>query len=254
MLDYTREADAYDATRGGAPRADAAAEAIRRLLPAGARVLLDVAGGTGIVAAALAGRGFRPIVVDRAPGMAALAESRLPGRVVLGDAAALPLAAASVDAVTMIWVLHLLPGEVPVAAIAEAARVLRPGGTLIATVDKNDGNYRNGGDVAEILWPHRQRLFHPNVDDRDRIVEIGARHGLRVSDETPFVGLGQGRSPAHWARTLGKPENGWVRHGGQELVADLTDRLAALPDQDRPRPDPLYRLLAMTRPAPSTTD
>ena len=248
MLDYTREAPDYDATRGGAPRANAAADAIVSLLPAGIRRVVDVAGGTGIVTAALAERGYETVVVDRAPGMALVASSRLPGRVLLGDATALPLADASVDAVTMIWVLHLVSRDASAEAIAAAARVLRPGGTLVTTVDKNDGHFRTGSDVAEILWPHRKRLFHPNFDDRARIVELGARHGLPVTAETGFAGFGQGRSPARWRAELGDEGSGWLRRGGPELVADLTAALAALPEQDRPRPDPVYRLLALTKP------
>ena len=246
MLDYTREAAAYDATRGGVPRANAAADAIGSLLPTGARLVVDVAGGTGIVSSALAERGYVPIVVDRAPGMAALAGSRLPGRVVLGDAAALPLADGSVDAVVLIWLLHLVPRAVSAAAIAEAARVLRPGGTVLTTVDKNDGQYRAGADVEDIMWPHRIRLFHPNPDDRDRIVELGARHGLRVTGETTFPGLGQGSAPRYWREQLANKDSGWSRRGGPELVAELSDRIAALPDQDRPRADPVYRLLALS--------
>ncbi|MDV9176533.1 SAM-dependent methyltransferase, partial [Streptomyces sp. W16] len=46
MLDYDKEADAYDATRGGEPRAAAAAEAVLGLVPQDARALLDVACGT----------------------------------------------------------------------------------------------------------------------------------------------------------------------------------------------------------------
>jgi SAM-dependent methyltransferase len=247
MLDYSREAAGYDATRGGLPRARAAADAIGSLLPADARLVVDVAGGTGIVSSALADRGYAPVVVDRAPGMAVLAGSRLPGRVMLGDATALPLAHGSVDAVVLIWVLHLLPREVSAAAIAEAALVLRPGGRLITTVDKNDGQYRAAAEIEEILWPHRVRLFHPNPDDRDRIAELGARHGLRVAGEATFLGLGQGFSPEDWQAKLREPAFDWVRCGGEELVAELTDRLAALPDQDRRRADPTYRLLAMTR-------
>ncbi|WP_415675359.1 hypothetical protein [Tsukamurella hominis] len=48
MSTYDWHAADYDATRGGAPRASAAAEAISPLLPQGDTVL-DLATGTGIV-------------------------------------------------------------------------------------------------------------------------------------------------------------------------------------------------------------
>ncbi|NEB75714.1 SAM-dependent methyltransferase, partial [Streptomyces sp. SID14478] len=49
MLDYDLEAVRYDATRGGEPRARAAADALLPLVPGTARTLLDLACGTGIV-------------------------------------------------------------------------------------------------------------------------------------------------------------------------------------------------------------
>ncbi|MDI5903974.1 class I SAM-dependent methyltransferase, partial [Streptomyces sp. 12257] len=54
MLDYDKEAGAYDVTRGGEPRAAAAADAVLGLIPAQTRRLLDVACGTGIVTRRLA--------------------------------------------------------------------------------------------------------------------------------------------------------------------------------------------------------
>ncbi|MBX4176244.1 SAM-dependent methyltransferase, partial [Streptomyces geysiriensis] len=48
MLDYDKEAEVYDASRGGEPRAEAAARAVLSLVPPRARELLDVACGTGI--------------------------------------------------------------------------------------------------------------------------------------------------------------------------------------------------------------
>lgn len=37
----------------------------------------------------------------------------------------------------------------------------------------------------------------------------------------------------------------WCTHAPQDQVADVCRRLSALPDQDTPRPDPLYRLIAL---------
>src|SRR5215207_5838265 len=56
MLDYDAEADTYDATRGGLPRAQAAASAVAALLPAAAQRVADVGAGTGIVSAESARR------------------------------------------------------------------------------------------------------------------------------------------------------------------------------------------------------
>jgi 2-polyprenyl-3-methyl-5-hydroxy-6-metoxy-1,4-benzoquinol methylase len=72
---YDREADVYDASRGGSQRAEAAADSVAGLVPAGR--LLDVAGGTGIVSEALAARGFDVLVADLSPGMLRLAAARV---------------------------------------------------------------------------------------------------------------------------------------------------------------------------------
>ena len=88
--------------------------------------VLDVGGGTGRAVRAL-GVPER-VVVDAAPGM--LAEARRRGLgCVLGDAARLPVADASVDAVLIVDALHHVADQT--GALAEAERVLRPGGVLV---------------------------------------------------------------------------------------------------------------------------
>ncbi|NED21562.1 class I SAM-dependent methyltransferase, partial [Streptomyces sp. SID9913] len=83
MLDYDEEAERYDASRGGEPRAGAAADAVLALLPDTTRDLLDVACGTGIVTRRFAARpGLRVTGVDLAPAMTRRAAARLPGAVV----------------------------------------------------------------------------------------------------------------------------------------------------------------------------
>ncbi|NEA05358.1 class I SAM-dependent methyltransferase, partial [Streptomyces sp. SID10116] len=111
MLDYSQEADRYDASRGGEPRAAAAAEAVLGLLPAGTATLLDVACGTGLVTRRLAAHeGLRVTGVDAAYRMVRLASERVPGAIVLGDCRQLPFPDGSFDAVATVWLLHLLSG------------------------------------------------------------------------------------------------------------------------------------------------
>ncbi|MDQ3094423.1 MAG: SAM-dependent methyltransferase, partial [Actinomycetota bacterium] len=69
MLDYDEEAAHYDETRGGEARAQATARALSALLPGAARVVLDVAGGTGIVAEALTSTERCVLVCDASQGM-----------------------------------------------------------------------------------------------------------------------------------------------------------------------------------------
>lgn len=189
--DYTVEAARYDATRGGEARAEAAAAAVAGLVPGGGR-LLDVGGGTGIVSARLAARGFQVVVTDLVVEMLRHAQPRLPGAAACMGAARLAVADACVDVLTMVWLLHLVPDAAPV--VAEAARVLRPGGHLVTTVDKAAAN----GVVRD----------NP-TDGRDLVTRLARAHGLRPVGRTRFVGIGQRGDPVYtlvaFRRTSGLP-------------------------------------------------
>ena len=111
--------------------ARATVQAVPTLLAA-ARVrpftrLLDIAAGPGYAAGAAAALGLEAVGVDVSDDMIAIARLRQPGAdFVLGDAASLPFADESFDvAVCNFGHLHFAE---PARAIAEARRVLRPGG------------------------------------------------------------------------------------------------------------------------------
>jgi len=91
-------------------------------------LVVDVACGTGDLAALAAAAGARAIGVDFAPAMLARACGR-GAALVRGDAAALPLRPACADAVTCGFALRNVV-EID-AVLAEAGRVLRPGGRLV---------------------------------------------------------------------------------------------------------------------------
>jgi demethylmenaquinone methyltransferase/2-methoxy-6-polyprenyl-1,4-benzoquinol methylase len=97
--------------------------------------LLDVATGTGMVAAELLGRADCAVVgVDQSAQMLARARARFaaepPGRVELLQAQAerLPFADASFDGLSFTYLLRYV--EDPAATLAELARVVRPGGRV----------------------------------------------------------------------------------------------------------------------------
>jgi SAM-dependent methyltransferase len=95
--------------------------------------LLDVATGPGYVAAAAAERGARATGLDFAAVMVAAARRRYPDITFEeGDAEALPFPTAAFEAVTINF--GLLHFARPEQALAEAHRVLRPGGRLGFTV------------------------------------------------------------------------------------------------------------------------
>ncbi|MFJ3781642.1 class I SAM-dependent methyltransferase [Streptomyces sp. NPDC090093] len=242
VLDYEAEAAHYDRTRGGTPRAEAAAGAVLRLVPPCARTLLDLACGTGLVTERLVRPGLRVYGADAAHAMLRVAAGRVPGRAVRADARRLPLPDASLDAVCAVWLLHLVPFAADV--VAEAARVLRPGGVLIATVDK-DAAHDVGSDVDAVLRPHR--AAGAASDRADLIARCAAAHGLDPAPGTRFTGHGQGRTPRDTARKLRAGHfASWFR-GDPATVDALAAALAALPDQDRRRPDLRYRLASFTK-------
>ncbi len=104
-------------------------------------LVLDAGCGTGAFAASLAATGVRVVAVD------AEVPSEITAAVQYARArlTALPFAEAAFDVALMLDVLEHLDAEKP--ALVEIARVLRPGGTLIATVP-----------ALEALWGPRDEL------------------------------------------------------------------------------------------------
>jgi demethylmenaquinone methyltransferase/2-methoxy-6-polyprenyl-1,4-benzoquinol methylase len=99
-------------------------------LPRDGGHVLDVATGTGLVAARLLGRGFDVTGVDQSPEMLSVARDRFGNRVELVEASAeeLPFSDASFDHLTFTYLLRYVVD--PGATLAELARVAQPGGTV----------------------------------------------------------------------------------------------------------------------------
>jgi SAM-dependent methyltransferase len=116
-------ADAYERARPGYP-----GEAVDWLVPKGARTVLDLGAGTGKLTRALTARGLEVLAVEPLPEMRENLAAAVPdARVLTGTAEEIPLPDNSVDAITVAQAWHWVDPE---RATAEAARVLRPGGTL----------------------------------------------------------------------------------------------------------------------------
>jgi demethylmenaquinone methyltransferase / 2-methoxy-6-polyprenyl-1,4-benzoquinol methylase len=99
-------------------------------LPTDRGHVLDVATGTGLVAADLDRRGFRVTGLDQSPEMLAFARRRLAGRAELveGSAESLPFADGTFGHLTVTYLLRYV--DDPGATLAELARVVRAGGTV----------------------------------------------------------------------------------------------------------------------------
>ncbi|MGH3396037.1 MAG: class I SAM-dependent methyltransferase [Streptosporangiaceae bacterium] len=113
----------YDRLRP--PPAEAAVD---WLVPPGARVVVDVAAGTGLLTRALARRVPRVIAVEPDGRMRAVLAARSPGvEVRAGRGEAIPLPDASADGVFISSAWHWMDPEL---ALAEITRVLRDGGRM----------------------------------------------------------------------------------------------------------------------------
>ena len=99
-------------------------------LPRDGGHVLDVATGTGLVAAELLRRGHRVTGLDQSPEMLAFARQRLHGRAELveGSAEGLPFDDERFDHLTVTYLLRYV--DDPGATLAELARVVRRGGAI----------------------------------------------------------------------------------------------------------------------------
>ena len=114
-------------------------ELIERFAPLAPATVLDVGGAAGAYATWLADLGYTVHLIDVVPRLVAEARRRSGGRqrplasCTVGDARSLDFPDASADAVLLLGPLyHLTTSTDRARAIAEAARVLAPGGRLFA--------------------------------------------------------------------------------------------------------------------------
>jgi demethylmenaquinone methyltransferase/2-methoxy-6-polyprenyl-1,4-benzoquinol methylase len=144
---------------------------VSRLPAAGGRVL-DVATGTGLVAARLDERGFRLTGLDQSPEMLARARERLGGRAELveGSADALPFPDAAFDHLTFTYLLRYV--DDPAATLAELARVVRPGGTIaMLEFGLPRGLWRPAWDLwVDVGLPLAGRLLSPGWHEVGRFL------------------------------------------------------------------------------------
>ena len=94
--------------------------------------VLDVATGTGLVAAELLRRGFQVTALDQSVEMLEVASRRFDGRVELVEASAesLPFPDAAFDHLTFTYLLRYV--DDPAATLQELARAVKPGGCVAA--------------------------------------------------------------------------------------------------------------------------
>lgn len=181
--------------------------------------LLDVATGPGYVAAAAAVRGAAVVGVDFSPAMVERARGLHPGLEFLeGDAEALAFAAAEFGAVVMNFgLLHLARPE---AAIAEAHRVLIPGGKYAFTVWARPEEAVGFGVVLRAMEQHgRSDVGLPHGPPFFRFSDAGEARTALV--EAGFVDPQIRKLPLVWRLPSADMLFEAALHGGVRTAAAL---------------------------------
>ncbi|MCW6010358.1 methyltransferase domain-containing protein [Micromonospora sp. CPCC 205371] len=171
---------------------------LRRVLPPPPARVLDVGGATGVYATWLAGLGYSVRLVDPVPRhVEAARESGVDA--VPGDARALVEPDASYDAVLVMGPLyHLTAPEERLAALREAARVVRPGGVVAAAAISRfaslhsaflEGAYTDP-EFLDIVAADLATGVHRNPNERPRYFTTAYFHAPdELADELRAAGL-----------------------------------------------------------------
>ena len=167
-LSFGSEAAAYERGRPSYPP-----EAIDWLLPPGARDVLDLGAGTGKLTTRLVERGLDVVAVDPIAEMLELLSSALPDTpALLGTAEQIPLPDNSVDAVLVAQAWHWFDLD---RAVAEVARVLRPGGRLGLVWNTRDERLGWVKDLGRIIG-HENDPFNEEVSLPAPFTDVARHH------------------------------------------------------------------------------
>jgi len=167
---FAAAADVYERARPTYPP-DAVAWLADRLGLAPGRTVVDVGAGTGKLTRLLVPFGPRVIAVEPVPQMLTKLREVVPGtEAMAGTAEALPLADASVDAITVAQAMHWFDHS---QALPELRRVLRPSGSL--------GLIWNSRDLSDPLQKQLEALLAPAREMVPAQIELGWREPLRSS-------------------------------------------------------------------------
>jgi SAM-dependent methyltransferase len=210
---FDRAASFYDQTRA---LPDETARAQTELLAAelvGAGPVVEMGVGTGRIAVPLARAGLSIAGMDlSAPMLAELVAKNSAVAPVLASGTALPVRTGSVGAVIACHVLHLITDWQ--AAAAEAVRVLRPGGKLLATRGRSDGP-RSGPGPELMRRLHAatgagQRRYR-GLEDFAELDRFLAASGAQVR-LLPGIANPAARTAAEFLGTVGRNTYSWTWH------------------------------------------
>ncbi len=166
-------ADAYDRARPSYPEA-----AVSWLTGPDRKAVLELGAGTGKLTELLDRAGHDVLATDPLLEMLERLPQRAPVRHVVAAAEHIPLRSRSVDLVVCGQSFHWFDHDV---ALAEVARVLRPGGVLAVAWNTYD---------ESIPWVRRlKKLLLPNASDEERVMPL---------KQTPYFGFVEERRFRFW--------------------------------------------------------
>ncbi|HCS61281.1 MAG TPA: methyltransferase type 11 [Microbacterium sp.] len=166
----------------------------------GVQDVLDIATGTGLVVRAIHAHNpqLRLTGTDISPAMIAVARTALPlASWIETDVAALPLADASVDLITCVTALHVIPHVDE--AVAEWRRLLRPNGRVVtATFSETNGAHSRDEEAGSAHRPYlRRHLPFRTIEDLSR---TAASYGFNISRHTTWTDGADTVLIAEWRR------------------------------------------------------
>jgi ubiquinone/menaquinone biosynthesis C-methylase UbiE len=165
-------AAAYEAARPGYP--DEAIEVLRDEVGVGrGATVCDLAGGTGKLTRRLVELGARVCAVEPVEAMRSQARAAVPRAEHLeGTAEDMPLPDASVDVVTVAQAFHWFDAPT---ALAEIARVLRPGGRLALLWNERDEGTAWVAEMSRIIHWHDRTVSRYQHTDWAAVVAASGR-------------------------------------------------------------------------------
>ena len=157
------------------------------------RRVLDLAAGTGKLTRQLVALGASVVAVEPGDAMRSLLERVVPeAEALAGSAEAIPLADASVDAITVGQAYHWFRPE---EALAEMHRVLRPGGAVALLWNQWDEDDPLQREIDELLEPLRPPAAAQQEES----------DGRRALEESPLFGPIDERLFRHASRAERRP-------------------------------------------------
>ncbi len=187
---YAEAPEIFDAFRCAEDPEGRVLRRLEALAGISGRDVVEIGSGTGRTAATLARRARRYVAIEPEPAMLRIARSAAPAAFhVRARGEALPIPTGSVDRVLATWFLANARRAVQRAAEAEAARVLRPGGSLWAVENHWDDEFQS---LRGRAGPFETAEVRPLIE------EAGFEIVERVSTTIRFASVTEARRVLGW--------------------------------------------------------